>query len=175
MTVLIVYDTVEGQTGKIVERAAARLRASGRDVRVVGTASAGATADFSDIERVILAAPVHERRHPPNFEAFVRAYRTDLAARPTLMLSVSLSAAFSETGEAAEDYLTEMEMRTGFTARRSALVAGAIKSSSYDYYKGMVVRHVLLKGRGPDPEAGEHEFTDWPALEADVDRFLVET
>jgi menaquinone-dependent protoporphyrinogen oxidase len=115
---------------------------------------------------------VHERRHPRGFEAYVRTHRMALAARPTLMLSVSLSAAFPELREDAEDYLTEMEMRTGFTAGKSELVAGAVRSGSYDYFQKMVVRNVVLRGHEPGPEDAEREFTDWAALQKTVDGFL---
>jgi menaquinone-dependent protoporphyrinogen oxidase len=46
--------------------------------------------------RVVLAAPVHERRHPTEFEVFLAGCRSDLEEVDTLLISVSLSAAFPE-------------------------------------------------------------------------------
>lgn len=121
---------------------------------------------------MILAAPVHERRHPRSFEVFVAAGRDALVARETLMLSVSLKAAFAGEMEDAEDFLTEMEGRTGFSATHKALVAGAVRQGSYDYYSSAILRHVVLAGHDAPLAKGDHEFTDWAALEATVTAFV---
>jgi hypothetical protein len=57
---------------------------------------------------------VHERRHPKTFEVAIGAAKQDLARIPTLMMSVSLKAAFPEGLEEAQGYLTKMDLRTGF-------------------------------------------------------------
>ena len=88
------------------------------------------------------------------------------------MLSVSLSVAFESGQEEAREYLTEMEMRTDFKPTADALVAGAVRSSSYGYFEAQVVRHVVLRNRNYDPSEGEHEFTDWKDLARAVSDFL---
>ena len=88
------------------------------------------------------------------------------------MLSVSLKAAFSIGREEAEDYLAEMILRTGFEPDERALVAGAVRPESYDYFEKEIVRHVVLRGQRIDPRDGTREFTDWAALEAVVTAFL---
>lgn len=172
MRVLIVFASVEGQTRKIAGRLADLVRAAGHDAVLFDAADTAAQASFAGVGRVILAAPVHERRHPEAFEVFLTAQRRALAARRTLLLSVSLSAAFPEKREEAGDYVTEMKMRTGFTPDAEALVAGAVQAGNYDYFARQVLRFVVLRDRDIDPEAGPHEFTDWAALEREVTRFL---
>ena len=63
-------------------------------------------------------------------------------------------------------------MRTGFTPTFEACVAGAVKSSSYDYFAAQIVHHVVLRDRNFDPNVKEHEFTDWPKLALKVNEFL---
>ena len=172
MKVLILYATVEGQTRKIAEFAADEVCARGCDVVMVDAADRTAPVSFDGIDRVILAGSVHERRHPKTLEVFLTASRRELAECPTLLLSVSLSAAFPEGLEEARDYLTEMEMRTGFTPTAEALVAGAVRTREYDYFASQVLRHVVLRGRDYDPGEGEHEFTDWTALAKTIADFL---
>ena len=113
MAVLILYETIEGQTGKIVDFVEAFLKNQGEGVRRVNTSEPFGVS-FQDVERVVLAAPVHERRHPRAFETCIASEREALRARKTLMLSVSLKAAFKDGMEDAQDFLTEMEMRTKF-------------------------------------------------------------
>ncbi|MEP0564824.1 MAG: flavodoxin domain-containing protein, partial [Paracoccaceae bacterium] len=117
-------------------------------------------------------ASVHERRHPKPFEMFLSARPEKLAHLPTLLLSVSLSAAFEEGLEEAQEYVEEMEMRTGVQHDKTLLIAGAIRTSRYDYYALQVVRHIIMRGKDYDPSVSEHEFTDWEALGAELEGFV---
>lgn len=171
MKVLILYGTVEGQTGKIARFVEEQVKNLGHAAELVDSDESTAL-DFEGVDAVILAASVHQRRHPRHFEALVAGFKSDLEARRTLLLSVSLSAAFPEGLEEAGEYVTELEMRTHFKPDAEVLVAGAVKVSSYDYFAMQVVRHVVLRERDYDPGAGSHEFTDWEALAAEVATFL---
>ncbi len=172
MNILLLYDTIEGQTGKISRHINERLGNAGYNVQIVNTSDEDLEVSFDEVDKVILAAPVHERRHPRSFEGTVTAYCEDLAAHDTLMISVSLKAAFESGLEEAQEYLSEMEMRTGFAPTQEALVAGAVRRDSYDYFESQVLRHVLLADQDVNLADGDREFTDWVALDATVDEFL---
>jgi len=172
MRVLILYATIEGQTGKVAAFLGDQATAAGHEPELVDVGNKMAIVDFDGFEKIVLAAPVHERRHPEPFEVFLTGHRDILGDRQTLLLSISLSAAFADGLEEARDYLTEMEMRTGFTPTGDALVAGAVKTGSYDYFASQVVRHVVLGDRDYDPTKGDHEFTDWDALAITLTDFL---
>ncbi|MDP5216257.1 flavodoxin domain-containing protein [Ruegeria sp. 2205SS24-7] len=171
MNVLILYASVEGQTRKIaryVEQAVASL---GHDAAIFDTGE-GTDIPLDKADAVILAAPVHQRRHPQSFEALLSARQAELRAVKTLLLSVSLNAAFPEGVEEAWEYVIEMKMRTGLDPDAEALVAGAVRTTRYDYFAMQVIRHVVLRDQDVDPESGEHVFTDWDALSAEVNVFL---
>ncbi len=172
MQLLIIFETVEGQTGRIVRAVADQARQLGHDVTLHDLSDKSAALPIDSADRIILAAPVHERRHPPNFEAMLSARGKEIAARPGLLLSVSLKAAFPEGREEAQDYLTEMKMRTGFKPAQEALVAGAVRMNSYDYFQSQIVRHVALAGHDVELQDGVKEFTDWDALRETVSGFL---
>ncbi|MGI9389313.1 MAG: flavodoxin domain-containing protein [Boseongicola sp.] len=172
MNVLIIYATIEGQTGKIAKFAENLVRDAGHEVRAINSQEKVSDVDFEGIEGVILAAPVHERRHPLPFEVVLSAHHDELAKRRTLLLSVSLSAAFPEGLEEANEYLVEMKMRAGFDPDEELLVAGAIRTEKYDYFASQIVRHVVLRGRNFDPNAGAHEFTNWDELSSKIGSFL---
>ena len=169
--VLIIFETVEGQTGKIGRYAADHARALAEIVNIADVDSADRLS-VNEYTHVILAAPVHERRHPRKFEALLAAKRRDLDGLKTLFLSVSLNAAFPEGLEEAQDYVAEMSMRTGFEPGRTALVAGAIQTDKYDYFATQVVRYVVLRGKKVDLNETHHEFTDWDALAKTISAFL---
>jgi len=160
MTVLIAFATIEGQTGKIARFVESEVREAGHDVVVFDVSDKTKSISFEGVDRVILAASVHERRHPETFEVFLASHRPELEARLTLLISVSLSAAFEDGLEEANEYVVEMKMRTEFTPDAEALVAGAVRSGSYDYFQSQVVRHVVLRDHDYDSEETDHEFTD---------------
>ncbi len=171
MKVLIIYATVEGQTGKIARFVEDEVGKLGHET-ALADANDPKTISFEGVDAVILAASVHERRHPRKFEALLTAHKADLKKKKTLLLSVSLSAAFPEGLEEAGEYVVEMKMRTGVVPDAELLVAGAVRTDHYDYFAMQVVRHVVLRDRPYDPDAGEHEFTDWQGLSAEISRFL---
>ncbi len=172
MTTLIAYGTIEGQTGKIAEFVKDLAEQAGEEVLLFDTGDKITDVSFDGVEKAILAASVHERRHPKPFEVFLSANRSRLEKLKTLLLSVSLSAAFPEGMDEAQDYADEMEMRTGLKPDDELLVAGAVKTERYDFYAMQVLRHVVLQGREFDSSETSHEFTDWKMLEAKVREFL---
>ena len=172
MKIVVLFETGEGQTRKIAEFIASQTRQAGHDVCMVDTSEKLVKFSLGNADKIILAAPVHERRHPKNFEVAISAATQDLAKCPTLMISVSLKAAFPKGLEEAQDYLTEMEMRTGFEPTREALIAGAVRTDSYDYFQRQIVQHVALKGHETELREGAKEFTDWDTLADTVASFL---
>ena len=172
MIVTIAYGSIEGQTAKIADFIKGVATKNGFEATLIDTGREIDELFFEGLDKFILAASVHERRHPKPFETFIKTHRDALLAGSSLMLSVSLKAAFAKGREEAEDYLAEMILRTGFEPDESALVAGAVRPESYDYYEKEVVRHVVLRGRRVDLRDGIQEFTDWAALEAVVTAFL---
>lgn len=172
MTVLIAYGTVEGQTAKISRFIEALTRAAGYETILIDTEKLTKQVPLEDVDRLILAAPVHERRHPKPFEVFVESLKDAFSVRKSLVLSVSLKAAFPKGQEEAKDYLTEMLLRTHFEPDATALVAGAVRPDNYGYFEKEIVRHVVLRDQKVDPRDGIREFTDWDALRATVTTFL---
>lgn len=173
MKVLILYATIEGQTGKIARFVQKQTEDLGHEV-ILADADAPAELVFDGIDAVVLAAPVHQRRHPRNFEALLSVRAKELAARKVLMLSVSLSAAFPDGHEEAQEYLLEMKMRTGLDPNAEMLVAGAVRTSKYDYFAMQVVRYVVMRDHEFDTSIEEHDFTDWDGLAKGLGAFLAE-
>jgi len=172
MKILIVYGTIEGQTAKVAKFVAQCAQDLGHQAELLDTSAKTTPASFDGVDKIIAAGSVHERRHPKPFEVFLSAHKEDMNAQPALFLSVSLNAAFEEGRAEAEEYVIEMNMRTGFSPQSHMLVAGAVRSGAYDYYASQVVRHVLLADMDYDANVTEREFTDWDALKSGITDFL---
>lgn len=172
MRILVAFATVEGQTQKVARFIEEEVRRFGHRVTVIEVSESGAVPSFAEYDRIVLAAPVHERRHPKSFEVLLAGHKRTLAERTSLLISVSLNAAFEEGREEAQDYVDELKLRTGFEPDRELLLAGAVKNASYDYFQSQVVRHVLLGSHNYAAVEGEQEFTNWQELSAATRDFV---
>ncbi|MFC6585269.1 flavodoxin domain-containing protein [Sulfitobacter aestuariivivens] len=65
MNVLILFESVEGQTQKIATFVADEVSKLGH-TSTLANAEETAAVTFDSVDAVILAAPVHQRRHPEN-------------------------------------------------------------------------------------------------------------
>jgi menaquinone-dependent protoporphyrinogen oxidase len=173
MKVLIAYASSEGQTRKIAERVAARVQKLGSDARLFDTATTFVDLHMDLYERVIVAASVHQQQHQESIEVFITAKLAELQRKPTLFLSVSLSAAFSEGLAEAQKYVDALLSNTGWKPTKSLLIAGALRYAEYDYFKDQIVQYIVLKDRKIEGPKGDHEFTNWTALISAVDAFVL--
>jgi menaquinone-dependent protoporphyrinogen oxidase len=172
MRILIAYGTTEGQTRKIAEAVAARVRELGHDAHLFDTARSPADVRVEFYDKIIVAGSVHNQGHQEFVEVFVAAKLVELQKRPTLFLSVSLSAAFPQGMLEARSYVDAFLASTGWKPTESLLVAGALRYAEYDYFKQQVIEHLVLKGREVEGAKGDHEFTDWASLYRAVDKFV---
>jgi menaquinone-dependent protoporphyrinogen oxidase len=171
MRTLIAYGTSEGQTRKIAEVVATRVQELGHDAHLFDTASPEAI-DVDAYDKIVVAASVHHERHQESVEVFVITSLAELQKRPTLFLSVSLSAAFPEGVSDAQRYADALLHSTGWKPTTSLLVAGALRFDEYDYFKAQIIQHVVLKCREVEGAKGDYEFTNWENLFRAVDSFI---
>lgn len=170
MKILILYSTTEGQTAKIMEFVAARLRFAGDDVTLLDAVSA-AGLDVTGFDGAILAASVHVGMYQKRLLEFARAHAHWLKRTPSAFLSVSLAASGSDTEELKSlDTITEgFRAHTGWTNAEIHHVAGAFRFTEYDFFKRWLMRVVAWE-KGVKPTPGQDlELTDWHALGATVD------
>jgi menaquinone-dependent protoporphyrinogen oxidase len=171
MRILIAYGTSEGQTRKIAKTVAARLLELGHDAPFVDTAGLEES-NVGSYDKIIVAASVHQQRHQESVEVFVIANLAELQKKPTLFLSVSLSAAFPDGISEAQSYADNFLVSTGWKPTQSLLIAGALRYDEYDYFKAQIIQHVVLKCREVEGAKGDYEFTDWDTLSRAVEAFV---
>lgn len=172
MKILIAYGTSEGQTRKIAEAVAARVRDLGHDGHLFDTSSSPRDLYMDLYDKIVIAGSVHQRQLQELVEEFVAAKISELQKKPTLFLSVSLSAAFTEGMAEARSYVDAFLASTGWKPTQSILVAGALRYAEYDYFKEQIIEHIVLRGRKVEKPVGDYEFTDWAALFQDIDSFV---
>jgi menaquinone-dependent protoporphyrinogen oxidase len=172
--ILVAYATTEGQTRKIAEFIAERLRIRGHRVDLIDTATPAAEAVSVAYQAAILGGSVHYDKHQDALAHFIKSNLAWLNAMPTAFFSVSLAPVHADAGglahaqHAADRFLEH----TGLKPRRVRLVSGALLYTHYDFFKRMMMKMISRQQGRPTDTAADHEYTDWGDLEAFVDEFL---
>jgi menaquinone-dependent protoporphyrinogen oxidase len=172
MNVLVLYSSTEGQTKKVAERAAAKIRAAGHAAETYDMGSEQKAPAISPYDAVIVAASVHQGFHQESATNFVAAQVGILKTKRTAFISVSLSAAMPDGEAEAQSYVDRFVEVTGWRPGACLLLAGAVRLSSYDYFERQVMKYMIAqKGIAHDLDV-DYECTDWSELEAFVGSFL---
>jgi menaquinone-dependent protoporphyrinogen oxidase len=164
----VFYATTEGQTRRIAERLADRLRAHGLDSRAIAIISDEAShIDWARVRGVAIGASLHLQKHQAEAVAFARVHHAALSAAPSLFFSVSLAAHSqrpSET-EAAQNIAVQFAADTGWQPTRIACVAGRLAYTQYNWLVRRLMRRIALKEGGSGDMSRDHEYTDWLQVE----------
>ena len=172
MRVLIVYGTTEGQTRKIAERIAERVRELGYEAQLQDSSAISDNLQIDEFATIIVVASVHQHVHQEAVTAYAMAHRDQLNAKFTGFVSVSLSAALERDHLQAQTYVDRFVAETGWRPNRTLVMPGALRNTSYDYFKQQIVKYIVMKGSGPVDTEHDYEFTDWEALSKFVDSFV---
>jgi menaquinone-dependent protoporphyrinogen oxidase len=172
--ILVAYATTEGQTRKIAEFIAERLRIRGHRVDLIDVVTPAAQQVLPHYQAAIVGGSVHQQRHQRPLEHFLKDNRAWLAALPVALFSVSLAAALDDMDSRLEArrILGELADDCSLSPCTVRCIAGALRYTQYDYLKRQLMRMIALgRGQADDPTK-DVEYTDWIDVEAFVDEFL---
>jgi menaquinone-dependent protoporphyrinogen oxidase len=172
--ILVAYGTTEGQTRKVAEFIAERLRIRGHRVDLVDTATPAAEQVTPIYQAVVLGGSLHQHKHQSSLLDFAKRNQAWLAAMPCAVFSVSLSAALDDMESRIEvqRLLNELVDDCGLKPLAVRCIAGALKYTQYDYFKRLVMRMISRQAGRPTDTSQDYEYTNWDEVEAFVDEFL---
>ncbi|HTU62756.1 MAG TPA: flavodoxin domain-containing protein, partial [Polyangiales bacterium] len=182
--VLVLYATIEGQSRKVAEHAAKRLRDKGLSARLEDVTDVH-DLRLASYDGVIMVAPVHVSFHPRAMVRFASLQREQLAKMPARFLSLSLSQAGVELPSARPaqrdhsrkgvHHVTQLFCEaTGFDVQRMVPIAGSLAYSKYGFLKRQVMRYIAAKAGGSTDSSRDHEYTNFANVDATVDALCSE-
>lgn len=174
MKILIVYGTTEGQTRKIAEWTANRVRQQGHEVELKDSAALVSDMDLRAFDAFIIAGSVHHERHQKAITNFVVAHRELLSTKASAFISVSLSAILEDDKTEAQKYVDHFVSVTEWTPCITLLIGGAARFTEYDYFQEQVIKFIVMKRGGVECPDQDREFTDWNELGDFVDKLIYE-
>ena len=165
-SILVVYSTIHGQTGRIAQRIGRVLEAAGHAATVRSVGEPGVGAAIIEHAAVVVGGSIQRGRHSRALESFVGVHRQQLASRPNAFFSVSLSAAGTAKQVAqARRCVDRFEARTGWHPAAVALFAGALPYSKYNPVLRFVMRLIVRMAHGDTDTSRDYDYTDWSAVE----------
>lgn len=185
LPVLVLYATREGQSRRVAEHAAARLRRKELTVQILDAAALPPAFALERYAGALLVAPVHVGQHARELRRFLSARRAELARVPARLLSVSLSQAGVEMehssdaqrAKAAQDVQHLIDVlceQTGFSPSKVSPVAGALAYTQYSFFKRLLMRRIARQAGGDTDTSRDHVYTDYARLDGIVDEFAAQ-
>ena len=181
----IFYATREGQTRRIADHVAGRLREHGVAARVRNVQDLPAALTLDKYAGVVLAASVHAGEHESEMVRFVRKHRAELERLPAAFLSVTLSEAGAEKKDASPEeqarfaadvrkMLDHFVEQTGWHPQRVKPIAGALQYSKYSIIVRFIMKRIARQAGAATDTSKDYEYTDWAALTRFIDEFAGE-
>lgn len=174
MEVPVFYVTSEGQTARIAERIVSILRERGLESASVNLRSEDAKPpSWERVKGAVLGASLHYTRYQREARRFVRHHRDELASRPSMFFSVSLSAASEQKSEveAALGLAKKFCDRTGWQPDQLESFAGALAYTQYGWLTRFFMKRIAAAEGGPTDTSRDHELTDWSDVERAANEF----
>jgi menaquinone-dependent protoporphyrinogen oxidase len=168
--VLILFASVDGQTGRIAAYIGERLRAAHHSV--VLQSAGECAAPVGDCDAVLVGGGIRYGHYPHALQSWARAQRADLDERPNAFFSVCLSAGGpGAKPEVAQDYIDEFADRTGWRPRSTVSFAGALLYRRYNAFIRFMMRLIVGASGGDTDTSRDYEYTDWDAVDRFADEF----
>lgn len=173
MRILIAYGSTHGQTARIADRIAARMRERGAEVVVTGQPQGVRTAGF---DAIVVGGRVHGSRYPWRVIRFIRRNVPALTSRPSAFFSVSLLQFSDDSAERVEtETLPAQQLpKLGWTPDRTEVIGGALLWKAQYGLLAPLFKRMWRRTLGDvlDPELDEQVFTDWAQVDRFADDFL---
>jgi menaquinone-dependent protoporphyrinogen oxidase len=174
---LIVYATREGQTAKIAERIASRMRAAGHEVDLIDAAglTAAATVDVKRFSLLVFGASMHAGGIEKELVEFIRAYRSAIESQPRAFFLVLLSAATKDPSLRERwlaDARKKVERQIPVPFDEIEMIAGSLNYSQYSWPMKLIMRRIARRAGQETDMRRDYEYTDWARVDAYADTLV---
>ena len=164
--ILIVYTTVEGHTARIADEMREALEGAGHQPRLLRVRDEHAVMP-EDVDAVIVGGPIHVGHHRKELVAFAKANRVRLEALPNGFFTVCLTAVVDteETRAATAEYVQGFCDASGWTPRHTAVFAGRLAWTQYDFFTRLIMKLITHHQGGHDQDVKrDYDYTDYEAV-----------
>lgn len=173
MNILILYATLEGQTEKIAERIASRIRNNAHKVVTQATDHLPADFKLDSYDAAIIGGPIHMGRYPKPLKKFVAKHHDWLNSKPSALFTVcmAINSQLPASRQEAENYGDKFRKETQWHPAQSVIFAGAVKFTQYGFLTRYIMKRISKHEGGNTDTSQDHEYTNWEAVEQFAEQF----
>ena len=166
MRVLIVYATTEGHTRDLARFLVRTLTDEGHEVVSEEAPNDERHPNLSSYDAVFVVGSLHVGRYQSKLIRFARAHHQQLNSMPSAFVSVSLSAAGHNPDDWAglDECLAAFAHETSWSPKAVHQAAGAIRYSRYDFFKRLLIKHIVAQRGEKTTTSRDYDMTDYDAL-----------
>jgi menaquinone-dependent protoporphyrinogen oxidase len=171
--ILVVYGTNQGQTAKIAHFIAHELSQLRHEVDVYDSTKVLSAVRPEDYDAVLVGGSVHASGYQRPLKKWVKQHAASLSRKKNAFFSVCLGAlqkdekVQEEERKIARNFSTE----TGWVPERTAILAGGLPYTKYNWFLRRVMRNISAKAGGDIDTRQDYEYTDWGAVRAFAKEF----
>jgi menaquinone-dependent protoporphyrinogen oxidase len=172
--ILIIYSTSTGQTAKIADHLARRIRDRDHTVECLDVGRLPRDLNLEAYEGIIIGAPIRMMKFPRLVVQFVKRNRDALNRHNGVFFAVCMAAADTraEAQDQVHEWVGSFLRETGWTPRARTVFAGALMYTKYNPITRFVMKRISAsEGRSTDTSR-DHEYTDWDAVGRFADEYL---
>lgn len=171
--VLLVYGTSEGQTKKVAEEIGRTLVKEGLSYDIAPGEAAPKGEQLKAYSAVIAGSSVHAGHFNKEVMAWAIENAQTLKTMPSAFFSVCLGILEDSPKARADErqILTDLFEITDWHPKYSAIFAGALKYSQYNWLKKWIMKRIVAKAGGDTDTSRDYEYTDWNEVKAFAERF----
>jgi menaquinone-dependent protoporphyrinogen oxidase len=165
---LFYYATRDGQSGRIAERLAERLREGGIAAAPENLAAAmPSPAQLGAAPLLIVVAAIRYGKHLSEVQRLLEMCSALPSPPPLVLVSVNLTA--RKPGKDTPEgnvYLRKTIARYRLRPLAAAAIAGRLDYSLYGWFDRTMIRFIMLLTGGPTHRGARVEYTDWAKVDA---------
>ena len=170
---LVLYGTVQGQSGKIANFIADELKVMGHTADIFDAESIPKKILPSNYDAYVIGGGVHIGGYPSPLRRWVSFYSRELNKKPGAFFSVCLGILQNDpkVKKEEEQIVQRFFDKTGWHPEFSTIFAGALTYSKYNWFLKRIMRSIAKKASGVKTDMKkDYEYTNWD----DVKRFSQE-
>ncbi|MCW7551563.1 menaquinone-dependent protoporphyrinogen IX dehydrogenase [Endozoicomonas gorgoniicola] len=166
LKVALLYQTREGQTGRILNVIKTQMEQSGFQATVFDVGESSGSIDLDSFDAFILGCSVRYGHHHKKFCQFVESNYQTLNARPSFFFSVNLTARKPQRSRPDNNrYLQKYLARTPWKPDLVDVFAGALLYSRYDLFSKLAIQLIMKLTGGSTDTSKDIEYTDWERVD----------
>lgn len=165
--IAIIYQTTDGQTRRISERLAERLKAIGHDVQIENLDQLDPDFSLNEFDQVVIGASIRYGKHRPQVAEFIEQHADVLAEKQSAFFTVNVVARKPEKNSPETNpYLTKWLPTIDHEFDHLGVFAGRLLYPDYGFIDRFMIRLIMKMTKGPTDTRQTYEFTDWDSVDS---------